>query len=196
MPPAPQSLWPSDIRAGIQSPFQILSAQAGALSQQTNRRLIGETRIDQSDDNKFITIHLDMYAPNLDYRHRVLSVSHDSKLVYPVVVDAEMFRPQSIAEIMDAANTSSVSSVLAAVVGPRPKKKPNQASSADELNELIKRVLSSDEIVSTAMSLIARSEDIDREKEAKARIAKDTADIMSAVARQQVSESPRSHEVE
>jgi hypothetical protein len=76
------------------------------------------------------------------------------------------------------------------VFGQRRKKKPNQASSADELIDLIKRVLESPEIKSAAVSLIARSEDAIREKEAKARTVKDTADAMSEVARQQGGESP------
>ena len=154
MPKSALSLWPSTIRPSIKSPATILAAQAKELALQTDGALVGELKSRDSEDSKQTVHTLDVYAPALDYRHRVLTATHAKSQIYPVLVDAEMFRPRSFAEVINQAGT------LSGAFGAPPAKRENEATSDDELIELVKRVLNSPQVVAVAISLIAKAEEI------------------------------------
>ncbi|MGO9465968.1 MAG: hypothetical protein ACLQVF_17645 [Isosphaeraceae bacterium] len=92
MADAPKSLWPEQINPGVLSPKMILNRQANALRVQTKGLLLGELEEGSTEDGKAVIIALSIYAPALDYRYRVLTASHSRDHVYPVRLDAEIFR--------------------------------------------------------------------------------------------------------
>jgi hypothetical protein len=104
MPSSVNSLWPEQIKPGILSPRQILSTQASALSGMTKGVLVGELTESKRED-ELVVLTLDMYAPLIDYRHRVLTASHSSVLPYPVLLDAAVFRPKGIQNIVSSITT-------------------------------------------------------------------------------------------
>jgi hypothetical protein len=148
------SLWPASIRPSIKSPATILAAQAKELSLQTDGVLLGEFKTSVSADGKQIIHALDMYAPALNYRHRVLTAYHEPGLVYPVCVESTALKPR-------------LSMIWHTTQGPRAqeaefpsRKTENEAASDQELVELVKRVLNAPEVVGVAISLIARVEEV------------------------------------
>jgi hypothetical protein len=155
------SLWPEVIRPNISSPSAILHVQAAGLSAQTKGILLGEVGKRADDDGKQITWTFDIVVPILNgYRHRILTVSHGKDMAYPAFVNAEIFRTGSIGSYLSASR--AISQLLEG--GPKTKF-PNQADSDQQLMELLKRVLESSEIISTAQSLIALANDALAEKE-------------------------------
>lgn len=138
-----KSLWPAQIKPDILSPRQILSAQANALTLLTKGVLVGELSEDKKDDEVILT--LDMLAPAINYRHRVLTARHPVGLLYPVLLDADVFRPKGIMALQ------GIGGIFEG------KKSASQADSDDELVKLVERVLTSSAIVSMAQSLIALS---------------------------------------
>ncbi len=150
---AVSSLWPPVIHSEALSPFAILESQAMALAEQTKKVLIGEVRESEDKENEIGSVSLDLVAPVLDnYRRRVLTISHTIGLYYPATVGADCFRPN----ILDAIGG----------VSPFERKKPrNEASSDEELRQLVQQVLQSSEVVSLAVSLIARSNDVLKRKQ-------------------------------
>src|SRR5205085_2809434 len=88
-------------------------------------------------------------------------------MVYPAIVDAEIFRSRP-----------TLPEILQAVTIPNPflpeveKKKPlNQADNDQELKELVGKVLQSSRVISTAAALIARANDVLEEREKAAQAA-------------------------
>jgi hypothetical protein len=158
------SLWPEAIRSNISSPWAILQVQAEALGTQTDGVLLGSIEKREDDDEKKVTLTFDIVVPILDgYRHRILAVSHRKEMAYPAFVDAEVFRTGALKSYLSA------SLAIAQVLEGSPKTKPpNQADSDQQLMGLLKKVLESSEIVSTATSLIALANDALAEKEREA----------------------------
>src|SRR5271157_3186092 len=95
---SPSSLWSPQIHPDILSPKQILTRQAGALATQTKGVLIGELTESTTEDGTTV-FALDIVAPILKYRHRVLTASYNGTQVYPTQVDAEGLRRKGLAEI-------------------------------------------------------------------------------------------------
>src|SRR5947199_261917 len=89
------SLWPALIKPGILSPHQILQAQAAALVEQTAGILSGVLAMKayQTGDTRFSLITFDLHSAALKYSYRLLSVLHQQDLPYPLIVDADIFRP-------------------------------------------------------------------------------------------------------
>src|SRR5579871_4947989 len=85
------TLWPvNDIKVDVLTPLAILRVQANELSKITQGILKAEVLTTQGDE---VTTHvLDIIAPSLNSRHRVLGVTHSNEMVYPVIVDAEIFQ--------------------------------------------------------------------------------------------------------
>lgn len=139
-----RSLWPAAIKPDILSPRQILAAQANALTELTNGVLVGELSESKKADEIMFT--LDMFAPAIKYRHRVLTAKHSPTLLYPVLLDADVFRSNRIRPAsMDPGFWLGE------------KKPESRADSDEELVKLVEKVLTSPEVVSRAQSLIAMS---------------------------------------
>jgi hypothetical protein len=141
------SLWSTEIKPTILSPRQILSSQAKALAEMTKGILIGELSESKREDQEIILI-LDMVAPVLNYRHRVLTARHSARLLYSVHLDADVFRPKGLQALT---GMGSMHDIL------QGKKPESQADTDDQLVRLVQRVLTSSEVVSMAQSLIALS---------------------------------------
>src|SRR4051794_3745040 len=135
------SLWSNKIRANVSSPWTILDSQARALADQTNGILVGHITRRLPDSEKNVVITLDIFVPTLKYSHRVLVARHKAELPYPVMIDAEVFRPTSFDEIREAART-------AAMISGKTEKPVNRADSDEELSELVQQVLNSPYVVS------------------------------------------------
>ncbi len=165
-----QSLWPEAIRSNIPSPYAMLRTQADALAEQTGGLLVGEVRRREAADDR-VAMSLDIVVPALDgARFRILTVGYGKEMVYPAVLDAEVFRnsarrrkepgvflqtatfqvPESLRKKLD---TNRAELQESAELGER-------ADSDRELYELIAKVLKSPQVVSLAQSLIARVNDI------------------------------------
>jgi hypothetical protein len=150
------SLWSPDIRPDALSAFAILEPQAQALARQTKGLLVGELRVAHDDEGKTTRLSLDLIAPLLNnYRRRVLTVTHPTNMIYPAKVDADCFRRNPLVDL--AAQTN--------LFAPFEKAK-NEASSDEELQRLVEQVLRSHEVTSLAVSLIARINDVLKEKQA------------------------------
>ena len=143
------SLWPDAIRPSVKTPATILAAQAKELSLQTDGVLVGE--LTTANQGKNTVYALDIFVPKLDYRHRVLTAAHAVGLFYPVVVDADVFRTKFV---------TAAAPIIQAVTGRKVPNQENEAASDGELVELVKRVLTSTEVVGVAISLIARVEEV------------------------------------
>jgi hypothetical protein len=155
------SLWPEVIRPNISSPSAILHIQAAGLGAQTNGILLGEIGKRVDDDGKKITLTFDIVVPILnEYRHRILAVSHSKDMAYPAFVDAEALR--SAARNVYVPPSVAISQMLEGYTKSPPF---NRADSDQQLMGLLKQILESPEIVSTATSLIALANDALAEKE-------------------------------
>ena len=124
----------------------ILRAQADDLSKLTNGVLIGEVQQWPDEEDKVKTT-LEIRAPELhdDSRFRILSVQHTRTMPYPVLVDAEIFRPKGLAAIIEATSPFNEG-----------KKPDNRADDDPEFRNLIKKVLQSSPVKALASSLRAR----------------------------------------
>src|SRR5262245_38567948 len=121
------SLWPAQIRAGVQTPWMILQGQDEALTEQTNGVLRGEI-LRREDENGKAVLSLDIVVPALnDYRHRILVLTYDQAHPYPALVDAEVFRPAGLAAFRELPATEPVLAVW------QGKKPANRADSDEEL---------------------------------------------------------------
>lgn len=163
MPEVAESLWSPEIKPTTQSPFAILDIQAKALTKQTNGILVGDLKVVNSPENK-TTLYLDMVVPALNnFRHGVLTATYDRDAMYPVKVDAACFRQPR--------DTGTPQPLPFQTVNPGPllqalgAKDVTVAASDEEFRQLVALVLSSDEVKSTAQSLIARANDVMTQRE-------------------------------
>jgi hypothetical protein len=150
------SLWPSDIRPNVLSPFAILEPQAKALAAITRGILVGEIKVEYGEGRKKTLLHFDILVPALDgYRRRILTASHQTDMIYPVRVDADCFRPITLHELETA-------------VAPRRRQRENEAATDEEFRELVEKVLQSAEVKAIAVSLIARANDVLKARQSEA----------------------------
>ena len=98
------------------------------------------------DEEDKVKITLEIMAPELhESTFRILSVQHDRRLPYPVVVDAEIFRPKGFAAMIEATSPFNEG-----------KKPDNRADDDPEFRDLLKKVLQSSPVKALASSLRAR----------------------------------------
>lgn len=159
------SLWPDDIRVDILPPLVLLKVQAAKIGELTRGVLDAEvtTVTGQSD---FVVHRLDLIAPELDdSRYRILSATHRSEF-YPVVIEAEVFRPRPKKIPLTAAFAAQVVGPLALGVPevstdpdrwPHPDDWRPVASSQEEFVDRLREVLRSPPVRATIDSLLARS---------------------------------------
>jgi hypothetical protein len=142
----PSSLWPSGIRAKIQSPKALLKIQAEALARQTEGVLNGDVRQKEGQEDR-TAFSFDIVVPALDnYRHPILNVAYRKELPYPCVVQAEFFRSSNAYDLF-----MNQGMLLRA--------SDNVAENDDEFLSILSIVLQSPQVVSVAQSLIARAEE-------------------------------------
>jgi hypothetical protein len=154
------SLWSPEIRPTVRSPFAILDDQARALTSQTEGILVGQTRVTHDEDRANTEVHLDIVVPALNNsRHRILTARYRTDLVYPAWIDADCFRRPAIVP---------GGPVGASWPRGKPPKEPNEAANDEEFRRLVEKVLKSDEVTSLATSLIARVNDVDRQRQQQA----------------------------
>ncbi len=146
------SLWPTEIRPQIQSPLNILKAQAQALSQQTSGVLQAEISpvLTRRGEDKII-FSFDIVVPALDNYRRALFIVEQAKgLAYPATLEAEFFKNQR---------------ELDPFRGIEPGNKPdNRADNDQEFIQVLSTVLRSPQVVSLAQSLIASANEALSEK--------------------------------
>jgi hypothetical protein len=158
------SLWSPEIRPTVRSPFAILDDQARALASQTEGILVGQTRVTRDEDRANTEVHLDIVVPVLNNsRHRILTARHRTDLVYPAWIDADCFRRSGL-----SLTNHSLAAAAAKMAGGKPPKEPNEAANDEEFRRLVEKVLKSDEVTSLATSLIARVNDVDRQRQQQA----------------------------
>ncbi len=140
--------WPSDIKPDIQTPLAILKPRAAELTQLTKGILVGQVSTTTDTEKTWLFHSLDAVAPALNnLRQRLLTVKHRIQMIYPAFVDAEVFEAIPQHKIRQ----------LAGALAPfgQPPKRRNEASTDEELIELLKQALNSSQMKSTLVSLIA-----------------------------------------
>ena len=169
MPATIPSLWP-DINVDLVPPLIILRAQATRLGQLTKGILEAEVTTVTGEDD-FVVHRLDLLAPSLeDRRVRILTATHRSDY-YPVVLEADCFRPKrpvgmgpgaglgAVLGAMAAAQSSALAGVFGGTKPPWPPLDDWRPVVADQ-DEFLKRVgevLRSMEVRAAIDSMIALS---------------------------------------
>jgi len=151
--------WPSDIKPDVQTPLAILKPRADELTQLTRGVLVGQVSTVTDKDKTWVFHNLDAVAPALNnLRQRLVTVKHPIRTPYPAFVDAQLVEESSLERVRQ---------VIARGVpylGPgAPSKERNEASSDEELIELLKEALNSPKMKSTLVSLIALANEAARE---------------------------------
>ena len=140
--------WPTEIKPDIQPPLAILKPRAAELTQLTKGILVGQISTLTDKDQTWLFHNLDAVVPALNnLRQRLVTVKHQIKMIYPAFVDAEGLEKSRRDIIREAGS-------LPRHFGPPPKEH-NEASTDEELIELLKQALNSAQMKSTLVSLIA-----------------------------------------
>ena len=93
MSAAVTSLWPDDIKVDVLPPLAILRYQAAKLSKLTEGILEADV-VTTTGHEDFAVHRLDLVAAKLDGRaYRILTATHRAAF-YPVVMEADCFRPK------------------------------------------------------------------------------------------------------
>ena len=80
------NLWPVDqLQLDAVTPLTLVKSQAAQLGKMTGGVLNAEVVTSETEDGR-IEHAIDVVAPALDYRHRILTVQHDKDVVYPVAI--------------------------------------------------------------------------------------------------------------
>ena len=87
MPDTIPNLWPQEIKVHVQSPYAILSVQAGLLGKLTRGILEGAVETETAKDK--VQHRLVIVAPAYkSYRHTLVTALHNPDLPYPAEVRA------------------------------------------------------------------------------------------------------------
>lgn len=171
-------LWPNGIEVEVVPPLVILRAQIEPLRRSTGGLV--EAAISHVTVGDYIRHNLDLVAPALSgYRQRILSVTQHSDYVYPVKVEAEFEMPKWIVKPTGKKKTTTPSDLLTAMKLPLFTPKPITSYSEDyspgeswtpnapsqkEFVQLLGDVLGSADVRGLIQSLIARSRDVQNQK--------------------------------
>jgi hypothetical protein len=127
-----RSLWSPEIKAKVLTPLTILKGQAEALALQTGGVLLAEVTSETLEEGQ-TSVSFDLVAPALHgSRHRIMKVTHDENLPYPVWVEAEVFSRLNI-------------------------RSRRRANTDHDFTETVAEVLKSPGVLSIAQSLLARA---------------------------------------
>jgi hypothetical protein len=139
------NLWPEEFKIDVQTPYTILRVQANLLSKVTRGILEGTVETEMSKE--MVQHRLVVVAPAYNgYRHTLVVALHNPDLPYPAEVRAKVLGKQVKREsvisnpFLDTYHTVYPS-----------------ASSDDQMQDLVKRALQSDESKAAILSLIAKS---------------------------------------
>src|SRR5687767_12025512 len=108
-------LWPNEINIAVLPPVAVLKTQAAIIAQKTKGLVTG--RVETATDGGELHHELDLVAPVLSYRHRILDIKHERELLYPVEIEAECFAVNGSAVKWMAANGRSYGTQKAATNG-------------------------------------------------------------------------------
>lgn len=149
MPSKIPNLWPTEtVSVEILSPLAILRMQAQNLTELTHRLVIGEVTTDDRQEDG-IYHHFDIVAPALNgYRHRILTIKHDTSMLYPVSYLVAKKRDMKSSTI--ASWSELLSQEQSGVIGP-------VAMTEADFIKALKEAFNSDFVLSVINSLIARS---------------------------------------
>ena len=139
------NLWPEEFKIDVQTPYTILRVQANLLSKVTRGILEGTVETEMSKDR--VQHRLVVVAPAYNgYRHTLVVALHNPDLPYPAEVRAkvlgkEVKRDSVISHPFLTTYDTSYPS----------------ASSDDQMQDLVKQALHSEESKAAILSLIAKS---------------------------------------
>jgi hypothetical protein len=143
------TVWPNDVAEEVISPLAFLRVQANALGRLTRGLVEGDVTTVSGDSSRILH-RLDLYAPALEYRQRVLTAAHGEDALYPVEVRADTFRaPRPV--------TFSGSRAASKSEDESEKWGGKSASTYQELIEVVSEVLRSPQVRSAIQSMVARS---------------------------------------
>lgn len=111
-------------------------------------------------------INLDLVVPALNSSsYRILTAYHANERAYPAWIDSSALQPNmSLGALFEMSSLSSLATKLSGQAQP---KAPNEASSDAEFRALLGKVLSSSEVKSLAVSLVALARERMKEREQK-----------------------------
>jgi hypothetical protein len=149
------NLWPDDIKVDVLPPLAILRVQASKIHQLTKGVLLGDIQTLTGSDG-FVSHRLDLIAPTLDNRRKsVVSVTH-REAFYPVVIEADCYRPKIQQQPIGYAG-AAMSLVIGAPEWPDAKDWRPIADSQEEFLRRVGEVLKSKEVRAVIDSLLALS---------------------------------------
>ena len=150
------NLWPEGLQPTVVSPVAILRFQATALGQATRGVLEGQ--VSSVETGGEVRHDLDVFAPALNYKHRILSLEHTKSYVYPVILLDAPLNPSRYLGSPVKAMTEALG------IGEKAKSPlaPPGTIFYDDVSliQAIRERLRSDETRAVITSLIARSNDI------------------------------------
>lgn len=151
------SLWPDDIRVDLVPPVAVLRAQAAKLGQITQGILDADVTT-VTGEKDFVVHRLDLIAPALaGRRYRALTVTHRADY-YPVVLEADCFRPKTRAAAFDDPYRAAFAVAGAEeLTWPRPNDWRPTTADQDDFLKKVGEVLRSKEVRSVIESMIALS---------------------------------------
>jgi hypothetical protein len=131
------SFWPDAIKATIASPKSILDVQARALKMHTKGLVLGELEEYADTQRKWVHLRLNVFAPAITFRRRILEVQHDAKLPYPARIISDAI------ELEDAEDQRRQQSV--------------ETTSADQFANVLRGILNAPKTVVLIQALVASS---------------------------------------
>ena len=156
MSAAVTSLWPDDIKVDVLPPLAILRYQAAKLSKLTEGILEADV-VTTTGHEDFAVHRLDLVAAKLDGRaYRILTATHRAAF-YPVVMEADCFRPKDSYPVGRSA--AALREVVAGMSAewPRSNDWRPAANDQDEFLKRVAEVLRSPAVRATIDSLLALS---------------------------------------
>jgi hypothetical protein len=145
MPETIPNLWPPEFKIDVQTPYTILRVQAGLLSKVTRGILQGTVETETSKEK--VQHRLVIIAPAYNgYRHTLIVAVHNPDMPYPAEV-----RAQALAQKVERTNP------LMPALGPIYDTVYAVANSDDQMQQLVRQALQSEETKAAILSLIAKS---------------------------------------
>ena len=138
MPPKIPDLWSDDISVDVLTPLAILRAQERRPGAGEQKGLL-EAEINSQERENEVVHWLDLVAPALGYRERILTATHHKNRVYPVTLEAICFAKNPNQFTIPETRRSAISQ--------------------QEFIGLLTEVLRSGDVRSSIQSLLARSND-------------------------------------
>lgn len=138
-----EDLWPPDIKVEVLSPALILKHQADLITQKTKGVVVGEVRtVPHVQRTTYI---LRLASESGDYVYEAVRISHEQQKPYPCFVSASCF--DSEGSLHAEARLEYTENTL-------------KLSSDEEVKDVLRQVLGSEETTSALQSMLARATDL------------------------------------